>query len=92
VEYTPGHINQRKGRAEAEDLGGLTVVLLKARFEELGIDPKAAFPGRALSSLKKKDWLDAVSAELERKQGEDDQLVVDASWSVDKQRNKAQEL
>jgi hypothetical protein len=93
VEYTPEQINQRKSRAEADDLGGLTVVLLKARFKGLGIDPKAAFPGRALSSLiEKRQAGRSHSAELERKQGEDDQLVVDASWSVDALRNKAQEL
>jgi hypothetical protein len=92
VEYTPEQIDQRKNRTEGEDLSGLTVAQLKVKFTELELDTKTAFPGKAVSSLNKKGWLDAVTAELERKQGEDDQLVVDASWSVDELRNKAQEL
>jgi hypothetical protein len=80
VEYTPEQIDQRKNRTEGEDLGGLTVAQLKAVFKELELDTKTAFPGKTVSSLKQKDWLDAFSAELVRKQqGEDDQLWLDTA-------------
>ena len=54
VEYTPEQIDQRKSRTEGEDLSGLTVAQLKAKFTELELDTKTAFPGKAVSSLKKK--------------------------------------